>query len=129
MSFYFGGSCCTIPFSKVDNGEIDFQELYGIDAKNPSLNLINANDITDEVVCFDSPFVIGADPGGNPFIINCSGNDGSVYYWDRTHLHDDNIVIITTLVKRAVHIKRLKTLVSSIMKNVGGDNSLIKEQF
>src|SRR5690606_31047927 len=83
-------SYCTIPFSKVDNGEVDFQEMYGIDTKNESLDLDKANEVRNEVSAFDNPFVIGADPGGNLFLINGSGCDMSIYYWDRNHIHFDD---------------------------------------
>lgn len=82
------GGYCTIPFSKVDDEEIEFQELYGIKLKNKNLDLDNANKVRDEVEALDEPFVIGSDPGGNLFLIN--GNKGPVYYWDRNHIHIDS---------------------------------------
>jgi hypothetical protein len=83
-------SYCDIPFIKVDDEQFAFQELYAIDAENSGMDLIQCNEISDEITAFADPIVIGADPGGNFFIINCNKNDDSIYYWDREHIHYDN---------------------------------------
>lgn len=86
--FVGDGGYCTMPFSKVDDSEIEFQELYGINSINKNFDLYNANKVRDEVIALASPFVIGSDPGGNLFLID--GDNGPVYYWDRTHMHFDS---------------------------------------
>lgn len=89
--FIGNDSYCTMEFSTMENKEIDFQELYGIKTKNINFDIIEANKIRDEVLALEKPFVIGADPGGNPFLINGTGNDSRIYYWDRTHLNIESI--------------------------------------
>ncbi|AYH03384.1 SMI1/KNR4 family protein [Pectobacterium parmentieri] len=128
---YIGaGSYCTIPFSKVDDGEIDFQEMYGINTINPSFDLLRANDIRNEVVVLDNPFIIGSDPGGNPFFINCEKSDSAVYYWDRTHIHFDNNFDYQETNEEG-NIYKLSDsfykFYDFIMVNVGGDKKTIKE--
>ena len=88
--FLGDGAYCTMPFYKVDDGEIAFLELYGIGTINKNLDLDNANVIIDEIKALKNPFVIGADPGGNIFLINGDENDVSIYYWDREHIHFDS---------------------------------------
>lgn len=122
--FIGSGSYCTIPFLMVDNGEVDFQEMYGIDTKNETLNLIKANEIRDEFVAFDNPFVIGADPGGNLFLINGGGSDKSIYYWDRNHIHFDDGFCHQELSEEGNVYKIFNTFTAfynSILYNVGGD--------
>lgn len=125
------GSYCTLPFIKVDNLEIDFQELYGIDLNNPTLDLINANSISDEVILLDNPFVIGADPGGNPFIINGNGHDEAIYYWDRTHLHNATHCDYHEVNEEGNLYKAFDTFsefYNIIMNTVGGDCELKEKQ-
>lgn len=86
----FGDSYCTIPFEKVDDGEVDFQALYGLDGKNKNFDLQSNNDIRNETTSLSSPFVIGGDSGGNYYLMNANGVDEAVYYWDRSHIHFDN---------------------------------------
>lgn len=81
------GSYCTIPFSKVDDGQIDFQELFGIGTVSPLLDLFKVNEYRDEITELANPLIIGADPGGNFFVMNCKFNDEAIYYWDRGHIH------------------------------------------
>ncbi|AUQ24811.1 SMI1/KNR4 family protein [Dickeya zeae] len=129
--FIDAGSYCTIPFSKVDNGDIDFQEVYGINAINLGFDLLRANDIRDEVMVFDNPFVIGADPGGNPFLMNCNSSDSAVYYWDRTHIHSDDGFDYQEVNEEGNIYKisdSFTDFYNAIMLNVGGDVNIIKER-
>ncbi|WP_028301881.1 SMI1/KNR4 family protein [Oceanospirillum beijerinckii] len=80
---------CEIPFSKVDDGFISFQELYGLGLSNNDLDLISNNkELSCELTNIKLPLIIGGDPGGNFFFVDY-GTDESVYYWDRSHIHFD----------------------------------------
>ncbi|WP_221410820.1 SMI1/KNR4 family protein [Aeromonas jandaei] len=128
--FISANSYCTIPFMKVDDGFIDFQEMYGIKTSNPLLDLNYANQFREEIVGFNRPFIIGADPGGNMFFIECSGVDDSVYYWDRTHLHSgEHAERKETNEEGDVYrlCDNFTSFYKEIMANVGGDATEIKE--
>ncbi|MFP1863783.1 SMI1/KNR4 family protein [Lonsdalea quercina] len=125
------GSYCTIPFLKVDNGDIDFQELYGVNTINPGFDLARANEIRDEIMVFDNPFIIGADPGGNPFLINCNSNDAAVYYWDRTHIHYDDGFDYGEINDEGNIYKvfdSFSDFYDAINLNIGGDVNIVKER-
>lgn len=88
--FLDGGSYCTIPFSKVDDKAIGFQELYGLKATNKNMDIEIANrNFSDEIQQIEKPIIIGGDSGGNFFVLSSSKNDSKVYYWDRAHIHFD----------------------------------------
>lgn len=128
--FIDANSYCTIPFIKVDDGMIDFQEMYGIKTVNPLLDLNYANKFRDEIVGFKRPFIIGADPGGNMFFIECTGVDESVYYWDRTHLHSGERADHKEINEEGDVYKlcdNFTLFYKEIMVNVGGDTAEIKE--
>ncbi|EJH7013303.1 SMI1/KNR4 family protein [Salmonella enterica] len=127
--FVGNNSYCTIPFSKVDDGNIDFQELYGINSSNPLFDLANVNDIRDEINVFKNPFIIGADPGGNLFLFSGNDNDDAIYYWDRAHIHfDDNFDYHE--VNEEGNVYRISdnftTFYNEIMLNINGDKSITK---
>lgn len=130
--FIGANSYCTIPFMKFDVGVIDFQEMYGIKIVNPLLDLNYANKFRGEIVGFKRPFIIGADPGGNVFFIDCTGVDKSVCYWDRTHLHSGESADYKEINEEG-DVYRLcdsfNLFYKEIMVNVGGDTAEIKEFF
>lgn len=130
--FIGSNSYCTIPCLKVDDGEIEFQELYGIDTSSPLFDLTKVNNVRDEIVVFENPFIIGADPGGNFFLFSGNKNDNAIYYWDRTHIHfgngfdyhevneEGNIYMI---------FENFSDFYDAIMSNVDGDTNIIKVAF
>ena len=130
--FIGDGTYCDIPFTKVDNGKISFQELYSVDAQSAGMDLIEQNEIQDEVEAFKSPFIIGADPGGNFFLVNCDGHDTSIYYWDRSHIHYDNNYDFAEMDEEGNIYKAFSSFIefhNAIMNNVGGDVSTKNEKF
>ncbi|MBC0549402.1 SMI1/KNR4 family protein [Escherichia coli] len=130
--FIGSNSYCSIPCLKVDDGEIEFQELYGINTSNPLFDLTKVNNIRDEMVVFKQPFIIGADSGDNFFLFSGNKNDAAIYYWDRTHIHfgdgfdyhevneEGNIYMI---------FEDFSDFYNAIISNVGGENNIIKVIF
>jgi hypothetical protein len=81
-----------LPFTKVDNGEISFQALYSFSVKNENFDLIFQNKTYGSELSFlDFPFLIGEDPGGNYYLIALYNGSYSILYWDKTHLHAEDL--------------------------------------
>lgn len=86
--FLSGSTYCSINIDVVDDGQIEFQELYGINVKNKNMNIeyIN-NKYLDEIHNLTNALIIGADPGGNNYVLNLE--NGNILYWDVQHIHLD----------------------------------------
>ncbi|WP_445375114.1 SMI1/KNR4 family protein [Photorhabdus tasmaniensis] len=79
---------CNLSYQGVDDGEIAFDALFGINIENENFNLTGINDYyLDELFFIKNSLIIGTDPGGNFYVLVTEGEHGGVYYWDRTHLH------------------------------------------
>lgn len=50
------------------------------------------NEFIEELAFLNNVIAIGEDGGGNPYVIASDSEKDSVYYWDRTYLHEDNSV-------------------------------------
>ncbi|TDB58201.1 SMI1/KNR4 family protein [Photorhabdus khanii] len=84
---------CNLTYHGVDDGEIAFDSLFGINIENENFNLIEMNNnYLDELLFIKNSFIIGTDPGGNFYILVTEGKHEGVYYWDRTHLHVEDDV-------------------------------------
>lgn len=69
----------------VDDGLIAFESLFGLGTSNDSFNVMKQNAfLKDEIHQFNA-WVIGADGGGNFFVLNLDSDQ--IYYWDRTYIH------------------------------------------
>lgn len=76
----------------VDSGLISFSSLFGVGASNKNFDLVHQNEsVCDEVGFLDEFFVIGDDPGGNYYALALVDGVRKVLYWDRTHLHADDV--------------------------------------
>ncbi|MBD2782869.1 SMI1/KNR4 family protein [Xenorhabdus szentirmaii] len=84
---------CNLEYHGVDDGEIAFDSLFGINIENENFNLdeIN-NDYLDEISFIKNTLIIGTDPGGNFYVLVTEGESKGIYYWDRTHLHVEDDV-------------------------------------
>lgn len=82
---------CEFEYSSVDDGYISFYALFGngISNVNDELRYQNKEYLSD-IEFVRSAFLIGADPGGNYFVLICNNEREGVYYWDRTHLHSED---------------------------------------
>jgi len=83
---------CNIPFDKVDNGYISFDVLFGYGVSNKYFDISTMNDeLLDELSFVENAVIIGADPGGNYYLLITEGDQSGVYYWDRTCLHLEDV--------------------------------------
>jgi len=74
-----------LEFPPVDDGLIAFESLFGVSTDNPSFHAVTQNAwLAAEIVQLRA-WVIGADGGGNFFVLD--RDSGAVFYWDRTLLH------------------------------------------
>lgn len=82
---------CNLPYPGVDQGEVAFSALFGINTCNKYYDLkYNNDEFLEELGFLSDALLIGDDPGGNYFVLmNGAGREG-VYYWDRTHLHAED---------------------------------------
>ncbi|WP_413796606.1 SMI1/KNR4 family protein [Kosakonia cowanii] len=82
---------CNLPYPGVDQGEVAFSALFGINTCNKYYDLkYNNDEFLEELDFLSDALLIGDDPGGNYFVLmNGAGREG-VYYWDRTHLHAED---------------------------------------
>lgn len=72
----------------LDDSTIAFESLFSIFTNNKYLDIFYINDeyldeLQEELT---DVIIIGTDPGGNFYLLNCL--DSQIYYWDRTHLHN-----------------------------------------
>lgn len=126
-------SYAMLPLDTVDDSEVSFLVLFGIQLNNNNFELDYINRFRDEIATMDKPFIIGEDPGGNFFLLNANGIDSSIYYWDRTHLHlsseglpsypeqDEEGDIYTCS-------KNFDKFYTTILSSVEGDTRIQKEQ-
>ena len=64
---------------------VSFQAVYGIGSPNLNFDLETVNhSLQNGLEVLSSPWIFGEDPGGNFYLFDAQG---TVYYWDRTHLH------------------------------------------
>ncbi|EOC3062513.1 SMI1/KNR4 family protein [Cronobacter dublinensis] len=83
---------CNIPFNKVDNGFISFDVLFGHGVSNKYFDISTMNDeLLDELSFVEHAVIIGADPGGNYYVLITEGGQSGVYYWDSTCLHLEDV--------------------------------------
>lgn len=83
---------CNIPFNKVDNGFISFDVLFGHGVSNKYFDISTMNnELLDELSFVEHAVIIGADPGGNYYVLITEGRQSGVYYWDRTCLHLEDV--------------------------------------
>lgn len=128
--FISGKSYCVIPFRKVDDKEISFQELYGIKTNNVEFDLDNINDIRVEIKNFSNPIIIAGDPGGNFFLFSGNRSDNKIYYWDRAHIHLDNNYDYPEKDEEGniyIFSNSFNEFYDLIIKNLGGDISIIQK--
>ncbi|MBD2827019.1 SMI1/KNR4 family protein [Xenorhabdus szentirmaii] len=90
--FYFvSPDYCEFDYDGVDEGIIAFDAFFGDGIESEHYNLQAQNDsFLDEINFIKNSFIIGADPGGNFYILVTEGEHSGVYYWDRTHLHAED---------------------------------------
>lgn len=128
--FINGNSYCVIPFSKVDDKEVSFQELYGIKTNNIEFDLENINGIRLDITSFNNPIIIAGDPGGNFFLFSGNQNDNKIYYWDRSHIHLDNNSDYPEKNEEGniyIFSNNFNEFYELIIKNLGGDTSIIRK--
>jgi len=83
-----GSDYVDLPFDKVDDGQISFSALFGLNISNTKFDLAYSNSMYREDLDFmDEVFIIGDDPGGNFYLLIRNQSGEPVYYWDRTHIH------------------------------------------
>ncbi|ELY2855694.1 SMI1/KNR4 family protein [Cronobacter dublinensis] len=83
---------CNIPFNKVDNAFISFDVLFGHGVSNKYFDISTMNDeLLDELSFVEHAVIIGADPGGNYYVLITEGGQSGVFYWDRTCLHLEDV--------------------------------------
>lgn len=82
---------CEFEYPSIDDGYIAFYALFGNNISNINNELRHQNrKYLSDIGFVGSAFLIGADPGGNYFVLVCKNGKDSVYYWDRTHLHSED---------------------------------------
>lgn len=80
-----------IDYEGVDEGIIAFYSLFGLGTKNHDHDIKHHNDYyLDELNFIEDKLIIGDDPGGNYFVLINGNNKKGIFYWDRTHLHDED---------------------------------------
>lgn len=128
--FINGNSYCVIPFSKVDDKEVSFQELYGIKTNNVEFDFENINNIRLDITRFNNPIIIAGDPGGNFFLFSGNQNDNKIYYWDSTHIHLNNNSDYPEKNEEGniyIFSNNFNEFYELIIKNLGGDTSIIRK--
>lgn len=61
--------------------------------KNDYYDVIYNNDeLLSELDFIDSKLIIGDDPGGNYYLMLNGERQQGIFYWDRTHLHAEDIL-------------------------------------
>ncbi|ELY4376674.1 SMI1/KNR4 family protein [Cronobacter sakazakii] len=84
---------CNLAYGGVDEGAIAFNALFGMQTKNDYYDVIYNNDeLLSELDFIDSKLIIGDDPGGNYYLILNGERQQGIFYWDRTHLHAEDIL-------------------------------------
>ena len=79
---------CQLPFQKVDDGEIAFATLFGVELGKSPLDIGAFNrEFISEIAFVGKVLAIGDDGGDNPYELRLDQAPGTVLYWDRTHLH------------------------------------------
>jgi len=79
---------CQIPFQKVDDGEIGFANLFGVELGKSPMDIGAFNrEFISEIAFLGKVLAIGDDGGDNPFVLRLDQAPGTILYWDRTHLH------------------------------------------
>lgn len=82
---------CNMRFDKVDNGFISFDALFGHGGSNEYFDMLAMNqELLDELDFVAAAAIIGADPGGNYYVLITEGKQSGVYYWDRSCLHAED---------------------------------------
>ncbi|MEJ2455382.1 MAG: SMI1/KNR4 family protein [Candidatus Thiodiazotropha sp.] len=80
-----------LPFEKVSQGEIAFTSLFGFQTANKNLEIIEqTNELKEDIEQLDKIVVIGDDGGDNFYLLVHRADGHNVFYWDRTHLHDED---------------------------------------
>ena len=86
--FIDGDDYIDIGYTKVNNGFISFQALFGLDSENKNFNIEVVNkELRHEIHSIENPLIIGDDPGGNFYV--AEGNSWKIFYWDRIYLHNE----------------------------------------
>lgn len=80
-----------IPLSSVEDGFISFDRIFGWHPQEECNDVVAFNkEFIDELAFLGDVIAIGEDGGGNPYVIVSQSKRDGVYYWDRTHLHDED---------------------------------------
>ncbi|MBK5517993.1 SMI1/KNR4 family protein [Pseudomonas sp. TH10] len=78
-----------IPLAAVDDGYVVFDRFFGWLPEEECNDLICFNkEFVGELDFLEEAVAIGEDGGGNPYVLIGKVGCQSVYYWDRTHLHE-----------------------------------------
>jgi hypothetical protein len=86
-----GSDWVNLPFPQVSGAEIAFMFLFGFRVANRNLDVVSqTTDLSDDVTHLGNIVVIGDDGGNNPYVLVPRSGSYKVFYWDRTHLHDDS---------------------------------------
>lgn len=79
-----------IPLSSVAEGLISFDRLFGWLPEEECNDVVAFNqEFIEELAFLNNAIAIGEDGGGNPYVIVSEPKRTGIYYWDRTHLHED----------------------------------------
>jgi cell wall assembly regulator SMI1 len=79
---------CQLPFQKVDDGEIAFANLFGVELGKSPMDIGAFNrEFISEIAFVGKVLAIGDDGGDNPYVLRLDQAPGTILYWDRTHLH------------------------------------------
>jgi hypothetical protein len=95
-NFYSLGNWASVIIPDL-NEKVDLGECYGykLDEKYESVEIINVNkDFENDLP--DNSIVFAQDPGGNMFLLICSGFDSGVYYWDHSHFYKSSNIKANT---------------------------------
>jgi hypothetical protein len=90
-----------IPLSSVEEGLISFDRLFGWLPEEECNDMVAFNqEFIEELAFLNNAIAIGEDGGGNPYVIVSEPKRTGIYYWDRTHSHEDNSIRDTDIPER-----------------------------
>lgn len=90
-----------IPLNSVEGGLISFDRLFGWHPQEECNDVVAFNkEFIEELAFLNKVIAIGEDGGGNPYVIVSESERDGVYYWDRTHLHQEGSIKKADILER-----------------------------
>lgn len=123
-----------IPLSSVEGGFISFDRIFGWHPQDECNDVVAFNkEFIEELAFLSNVIAIGDDGGGNPYVIVSESERDGVYYWDRTHLHEEGSIKKADILERddsgSLYFisSTLGEFYKLISNQLGGDPVLVEE--